>query len=92
MGNPSGIGKNCLISPTRVVFWGIRRRKFSSAICIWLSMAMSDIMGNFESPLRYILVSGLNVVEGLDLFKLIVTVHVSPGKTDRPFQHDGSGL
>jgi len=47
-------------------------------------MAMSGIIGNFESLLRYILVSGLNVVNELDLFKLMITVHVSPGKTDRP--------
>jgi len=83
MGDPSGIGKNCLISPTRVVFWGTRRSLSWRVRRVWLSITMSKTMGKFKSPLQYILVSGLNIVKESDLFKLVRMAHVSPGKTGR---------
>jgi hypothetical protein len=47
MGDPSGIGKNRAISPTRVVFLGIPWRVFSSATCVVLSITVLKFKGNF---------------------------------------------
>jgi hypothetical protein len=47
MVDPSGIGKNRAISPTRVVLLGMRRRVFSREKCVVLSIAVLKITGNF---------------------------------------------
>ena len=85
MGDPSGIGKNRSISPTRVVFLGIRLIRFSSEKCVVLSIAVLKIMGNLQSSLRHVRLSALNGMEELDPIKLVRVLHISPGKIDRPF-------
>ena len=84
MGDPSGIGKNRAISPTRVVFLGIRRRKFSNEKCVALSITVLKMNHDGQPSIGHIRLSGLNVMEELDLVKLVKVVHISPGKTGTP--------